>query len=76
MSEFADDIAEIIAGLQVPHSIAGEQVLGQAAAPWRRMYQHLGIQGWVTAEEIKPKVREAIAREVIDAMARYQTSQP
>lgn len=53
------DLAEIMAGLQVPYSI-GKQVLGAAAEPWKRVWDRLGMFGWVNADEIAEKLREAL----------------
>ena len=62
------DLAEIIAGLQVPHSI-NPAMLGAAAEPWRRIRTEHDMRGWLTAEDTEPLVRAAIGREVADALA-------
>ena len=62
------DLAETIAGLQVPHSMSGGLTLGKAAGPWRRVWSELRMSGWSSRDEVEQHLREALGREIAEAL--------
>lgn len=62
------DVAEIVAGLQVPYSI-DSKVLGEAGPAWVRLRQRIGCFGWQDADDIEARVRQGIGELVAKALA-------
>jgi hypothetical protein len=54
------DLAKVLAGLQVPRSIHGGQVLGAALEPFDRLRKGLGLFGWPDAAEHEERLRRAL----------------
>ena len=68
---FTEDLAKLVAGLQVPFSI-DPTVLGTAAEPWRRIWgTHLDMFGWKGAKEVEEALQNAIGNEVKNAINEY-----
>lgn len=61
------DIAEIVAGLQMPYSIH-KAVLGAAAEPWLNLWNKLPGFGWRDADKVERDLREALAKEIAEAL--------
>lgn len=60
--EALDDLAELLAGLQVPLSL-GHGLLGAADEPYRRLLGELGF-GWRDAEEFRAGLVELLGIEL------------
>jgi hypothetical protein len=57
--EFLDNVAQLVAGLQVPVSMMPHHLFGAAYEPWERLQNAVnGGFGWTDAE----KCREAFAK--------------
>lgn len=54
-------LAECLAGMQVPLSIAPEQMLGAAADPYRKILDGLPGFGWRDGDEFEKELRKALA---------------
>lgn len=61
------DIAEVLAGLQVPRSIEGGRILGAALAPWDRITGKLDLFGWQL-----PEGYEAVLRRRLTELSREE----
>ena len=68
------DLAELIAGLQVPRSIDGK-MLGTGKEAWDRIWgEHLNVFGWKNKHEVESALYAAIGEEVALAL-RYPAQQ-
>ncbi len=50
------DIAEMVAGLQVPYSVRSE-MLGTAGPAWVKVWKTLGLVGWSDVDDIEEALR-------------------
>lgn len=55
------DLAEVLAGLQVPRSIQGGYVLGKALEPYDRLRKGLSLFGYPDAAEHERRLRQILA---------------
>jgi len=53
------NIAEMVAGMQVPYSIMGRQ-LGSAGTGWSKVFSALKLFGWQSEEEVKQALISAL----------------
>lgn len=56
--EFVNDVAALIAGLQVPVSLG--MPLGAATEPWRRLKNATVAVGWSDADEVAEGIRRIL----------------
>ena len=49
-------LAELLAGLQVPASIGGPEMLGEGYEPWRILFDRFNSFGWITADELEQRM--------------------
>lgn len=56
--EFIRNIAQLLAGLQVPISM--ELPLGTATVAWTELHRSLHGFGWATAEDYEREIREVL----------------
>lgn len=60
--EFTEQVAKLVAGLQVPASIRGVKVLGAAQQPWYVLVEEVtGGFGWTTPEKCAEVFTEILA---------------
>jgi hypothetical protein len=57
-------LAELLSGLQAPRS-PGKGFLGTGTESLDKLRIELHLFGWMTPEEIEPKLREALEKELI-----------
>ena len=63
------DLAELIAGLQVPRSISDGVSLGAGRDAWDRLWgQHLNVLGWKNRSEVEYALRQALGGEIAHAL--------
>jgi hypothetical protein len=53
-------LGDILSGLQAPRSVFGARALGAALDPYDAVRAGLGLFGYMTAEEIAARLKEAL----------------
>lgn len=56
--EFIKEVAQLLAGLQVPVSM--EMPLGAAIAPWTQLHRGLHGFGWASADDYETHIRKVL----------------